>query len=185
MGRQITFHMLQEDKEEFFRFLTSRRDVFATVWTSDSPEVIRCESPTRETGTLAIWEPHPGTRPQRKKIVRDDGSAVYEFGRQHSVLEFSPSALVTHEGSPALLQGRLYSFLKDMGVETASLFSAGTQWIKRSFEPCPYKLLGGYVGPAAMRWHRDGGVMLPMFNPPATQAWEHFIKSQHRSQSVS
>ena len=33
--------------------------------------------------------------------------------------------------------------------------------------------------------HRDGGVMLPMFNPPATQAWEEFIKSQHRPQSVS
>jgi len=185
MGRQITFHMLQEDKEEFFRFLASRHDVFAAVWTSDSPDVVRCESPARETGTLAMWEQHPGTRYQRTKIMRDDGSVVYGFDRQHSVLEFSPSALVTHEGSPALLQGRLYSFLKDMGVETASLFRAGSQWIKRSFASCPYKLLGGYVGPAAMRWHRDGGVILPMFNPPATEAWEEFIKSQHQSQSVS
>ena len=64
--------------------------------------------------------------------------------------EFSPSALVTHEGTPALLQGRLYSFLKDMGVETASLFRAGSQWIKRSFEPCPYKLLGGVESPEGM-----------------------------------
>lgn len=180
MGRQITFHMLQEDKEAFFRFLTSKHDVFATVWTSDNSEVIQCESPALEMGTLAIWEILPGTRRQRKKIVRDDGSVVYEFDRQDPVLEFSPSALVTHEGSPALLQGRLYSFLKDMRVESTGLFRAGSQWIKRSFEPCPYKLLGGYVGPAAMRWHRDGGVMLPMFNPPATKAWEEFIKSQVR-----
>lgn len=181
MGRQITFHMLQDDKEEFFRFLTSRHDVFAATWTSDSPEVIRCESPGCEMGTLVMWElHHPGVQRQRKKIVRDDGTMVYEFDRQQSVLEFNPSALVTHAGSPALLQGRLYSFLKDMGDETASLFRDGSQWIRRSFESCPYKLLGGYVGPAAMRWHRDGGVILPMFNPPATQAWEEFIKSQHR-----
>jgi hypothetical protein len=185
MGRQIAFHMLQEDKEEFFRFLRSKHDVFAAVWTSENPELFRCESPSRETGTLAMWEVHPGTQRQRKKIVRDDGAVVYEFDREQSVLEFSPSALVTREGSPALLQGRLYSFLKDMGDETASLFRTGSQWTKRSFESCPYKLLGGYVGPAAMRWHRDGGVILPMFNPPPTQAWEEFIKSQHRPQSVS
>lgn len=181
MGRQITFHMLQKDNEEFFQFLISRHDIFAAVWTSDNPEVVRCEAPARELGTIAMWELHPETRRQRKKIVRGDGSVVYEFDRQHSVLEFSPSALVTHESSPALLQGRLYSFLKDMDVETASLFRTGSQWIKRSFVPCPYKLLGGYVGPAAMRWHRDGGVLLPMFNPPATQAWEEFIRSQHCS----
>jgi hypothetical protein len=184
MGRQITFHMLQDDKEEFFRFLASRHDVFATAWTSDSRAIVQCGSPAHEKSTLALWELCSETQRERKKIVRDDGSVVYEFDRQDSVLEFSPSGLVTHQGSPALLQGRLYSFLSDMGVETAGLFRSGSQWIRRSFEACPYKLLGGYVGPAAMRWHRDGGVILPMFNPPATQAWEEFIKSQHRPQSI-
>lgn len=76
MGRQIAFHMLQEDKEEFFRFLTSKHHVFAAVWTSDNPEVVQCESPAREMGTLAIWEPHPGTRRERKKIVRDDAASI-------------------------------------------------------------------------------------------------------------
>jgi hypothetical protein len=66
-----------------------------------------------------------------------------------------------------------------MSADTAGLFKTARQWIKRSFEPCPYTLLGGYIGPEAMRWHRDAGVILPMFNPPATQAWEDFIKSQH------
>lgn len=185
MGHQIAFHMLQEDKEEFLRFLALRHHVFSTLWTSDSPEVIQCEPPACEISTLAIWDRHPGTRFGRKRIVRTDGSVVYEIDRQHSVLEFSPSALVTYEGSPALLQGRLYCFLQDMGAETTRLFRAGSQWIKRSFAPCPYKLLGGYIGPAAMQWHRNGGVILPMFNPPATQAWEEFIKSQHQSQSAS
>jgi hypothetical protein len=178
MGRQITFHMLQKDKEEFFRFLASRHDVFATAWTSDSSEVTRSKSPAHEKGSLAVWEPRSGALRVRKRIVRDDGSVVYEFDRQISVLEFNPSDLVTHEGVPALLQGRLYSFLNDMEVETVDLFRTASQWIRRSFEPCPYELLGGYIGPAAMRWHRDGGVILPMFNPPATQAWEDFIRSQ-------
>jgi hypothetical protein len=181
MGRQITFHMLQEDKEEFFRFLTPRHDVFATAWTSDSREVIRYGAPAHEKGALALWELRSETQRERKRILRDDDSVVYEFDRQNSVLEFSPSDLVTHEGSPALLQGRLYSFLNEMSVETAGLFKTARQWIKRSFEPCPFTLLGGYIGPAAMRWHRDGGVILPMFNPPATQAWEDFIKSQHQA----
>jgi hypothetical protein len=184
MGHQITFHMLQEDKEEFFRFLASQYNVFATAWASDRLETIRCQSPAREKGTLALWERRSETQRERKKIARDDGSVVYGFDRQDSVLEFSPSDLVIHEGSLALLQGRLYSFLSEMSVETAGLFKTSRQWIKRTFEPCPFTLLGGYIGPAAMRWHRDGGVILPMFNPPATQAWEDFIKSQHRPQAV-
>jgi hypothetical protein len=185
MGHQITFHMLQEDKDEFFRFLASKHTLFATARTFDSLEVIRCESPASEESALALWELPPENPRSRKKIVRDDGSVVFEFDLHDPLLEFSPSRLVTHEGSPALLQGRLYSFLSEMSVDTAGLFKTARQWIKRSFEPCPYKLLGGYIGPEAMRWHRDGGVILPMFNPPATQAWEDFIKSQHRPQSVS
>lgn len=179
MGRQITFHMLQRDEEEFFRFLASQHDVFATAWTSDSSEVLRSESPAQEKDSLAVWEPHPETFRARKRIVRDDGSVVYEFDRQISVLEFSPSGLIDHEGVPALLQGRLYSFLSEMDAETVGLFRTANKWIRRSFQPCPYELLGGYIGPEAMRWHRDGGVILPMFNPPATQAWEEFIKNQH------
>ena len=185
MGHQITFHMLQEDKEELFRFLALRHNVFATVWTSGSREVIRCESPASELCALALWELHSETQLERKKIVLDNGSIVYEFDRQNSVLEFSPSRLVTHEGSLALLQGRLYSFLSEMSVETAGPFKTAKQRIKRYFQPCPFKLLGGYVGPAATRWYRDGGLLLPMFNPPATPAWEEFIASQHRSQALS
>jgi hypothetical protein len=185
MGHQIIFHALQEDTEAFFRFLEAKRHVVATAWTSDYPEIIRCKSPALEKGALAIWEALPETQPRRKRIARQDGSVVFEVDRENAVLEFSPGALVTRDGLPALIQGRLYSFLKDMGVDTTSLFRAASQWIRRTFEPCPYKLLGGFVGPEAMRWHRDGGVMLPMFNPPATQAWEEFIKSQYRPQSIS
>src|SRR5450755_3272973 len=119
MGHQVTFHMLQEDKEEFFRFLASQHNVFVTLWTSDNCEVKRIGSPAHEKGDLALWESRSEAQPERKKIERDGGLVVYEFDRQNSVLEFSPSALVTHEGSPALLQGRLYGFLSEMSAETA------------------------------------------------------------------
>jgi len=170
--------MLQEDKEEFFQFLASKHEAFATAWTSTNSEIVRLESPATEKGSLALWEIRSGTQRERKRIVRDNGSVVYEFDRDNSVLEYSPSCLVTHEETPALLQGRLYTFLSDMPAETASLFRTASQWIKRSFEPCPYKLLGGYVGPAAMHWHRDGGLLLPMFKPAKTHAWEDFFRKQ-------
>jgi hypothetical protein len=185
MGHQITFHMLDEDRREFFRFLSSKHRFVASGWTSDTSAVVHCESPAQENGALALWEPSSRIQRQRKKIVREDGSIVYEFDRQLSVLEFDPSVFVMHGRSPALLQGRLYSFLSEMGIETSSLFRAARQWIKRSFEHCPLELLGGYIGPVAMRWYRDGGILLPMFNPPATPAWEEFITSQHPPQNVS
>jgi hypothetical protein len=185
MGHQITFHMLEEDRTEFFRFLSSRHKIVASAWTSDAPAVAHCESPAQEKGALALWEPQSGADRQREKVLRDNGAIVYEFDRQNSILEFNPGKLVVHGGSPVLLQGRLYSFLSEMSVETVGPFRTARQWIKRSFQPCPFKLLGGYVGPAAMRWYRDGGILLPMFNPPATPAWEEFITSQHRAQAVS
>jgi hypothetical protein len=173
-----------QEAPAFSDFLSSQHNIVAAKWTSDMPKVVLCEKLAGQHGSLAVWKRRPDFELTRKKVQRNDGSVVYEFDRQNSVLEFSPSVLVTHEGSPALLQGRLYSFLSEMSVETADLFKTAKQWIKRSFEPCPFKLLSGYIGPAAMRWHRDGGVILPMFNPPATQAWEDFIKSQHRPQFV-
>lgn len=183
MGHQITFHMLQEDAEEFFRFLGSKLDLFVTAWTSDSDAVIRCERPALERTALALWNQHLKAQQARKKIERDDGSVVYEFDWQDSVLEFSPSAIVTHEKLPSLLQGRLYDALSEMSPETSGLFRTAKQWIKRSFRSCPFKLLGGYIGPAAMRWYQEGGILLPIFNPPATQVWEDFFNSQHRTQS--
>lgn len=185
MGHQITFHMLEEDRKEFFNFLSSQHRFIASRWTSDTSAVVHCESPAQENGALAIWEPQSEVDRLREMVLRNDGSIVYEFDRQISVLEFDPGMFVVHGGSQALLQGRLYSFLSEMSIETSSLFRTARRWIKRSFEACPLKLLGGYIGPAAMRWYRDGGILLPMFNPPATSAWEEFITSQHRPQSAS
>jgi len=185
MGHQITFHMLEEDRKKFFTFLSSRHKIVASCWTSDTSAVVYCDSPAEEKGALALWEPQSDLDRQRRMIVRNSDSVVYEFDSQNSILEFDPGMSVVHGGSPALLQGRLYSFLSEMSVETAGLFRTARQWIRRSFQPCPFKLLGGYVGPAAMRWYRDGGILLPMFNPPATPAWEEFITSQHRAQAVS
>ena len=185
MGRQIVFHMLEEDRTEFFRFLSSRHSVVAASWTSSAPAVVLSESPAEEQVSLALWQPRSDVQRERKRVERENGSVAYDFDRRISVLEFDPSVVVMHGETRALLQGRLYSFLNEMDAETSTLFRTATQWIKRTFESSPLKLLGGYVGPAAMRWYRDGGILLPMFNPPATPAWEEFITSQHRSQAVS
>jgi len=72
-----------------------------------------------------------------------------------------------------------------MDAETSALFRTAKLWINRNFESSPLKMLGGYVGPAAMRWYREGGILLPMFNPPATPAWEEFIANQHGPLSAS
>jgi hypothetical protein len=181
MGHQITFHMLEEDKREFFRFLESHHKVSAAPWTSQNGAIALCNSPVEMAGELALWEPHRGFRHERKKIVREDGSVAYDFDRQNPVLEFSPSSLVKHGEAPALLQGRLYSFNSELSLETSGLFRTARYWIRKSFEPCPVKLLKGYIGPSAMRWYRGGGIILPMFNPPATRAWEEFIQDQHRT----
>jgi hypothetical protein len=177
--------MLEEDRSEFFNFLSSRYGLVAARWTSSAADVVVCEMPPRERGPLALWEAGPDSQRQRTKVIREDGSVAYDFDRQDSILEFDPGAVVMHGGLPALLQGRLYSFLKETDAGTTRLYRSARQWIKRSFEPCPLKLLGGYVGPVAMRWYREaGGILLPMFNPPSTPAWEEFITNQHRPEPV-
>jgi len=185
MGHQITFHALPDDAEQFFRSLSAKHHVFGTPWTSDNGAVVRSERPALERCSLALWEERLGGKKERKLIKRDDGLIVYEFDRENSVLEYRSSLLTVHGTLPALLQGRLYSFTNEMRPETSGIFQTARQWIRRNFERCPLKLLGGYIGPTAMNWYRDGGILLPMFNPPATAAWEEFIDSQHGPQTVS
>ena len=52
-------------------------------------------------------------------------------------------------------------------------------WIRKNFVKNPLKLLGGYIGPNAFKWFQEGGILLPMFEPPLTAEWQAFVESQH------
>lgn len=96
-----------------------------------------------------------------------------------ATVDFAPSKIVSHGGVPALMQGRLYCMGSSSDSPAAALILLARKWVRRSFEVCPFKLLGGYVGPSAMSWYRAGGLLLPMFNPPPTSSWEEFFERQH------
>ena len=44
--------------------------------------------------------------------------------------------------------------------------------------------LHGDIGAAARAWFQQGGILLPMFNPPVTPEWESFVEAQRSARSV-
>jgi hypothetical protein len=182
MGHQVVFHMLEADRIQFFSFLSSRYELGAAHWTGSAEIVDLSSNPAKEHTLLALWRVDQQIQPSRKRIERNDKSVVYEFDRGDHILEFDPGRIVDREGRVALLQGRLYSFAGKSDPQLDAVFKSADSWLRRTFRRCSLELLGGFVGPAAAEWYeRENGIFLPTFNPPSTAAWEHFIKSQHRT----
>lgn len=174
--------MLQEDTDDLFKQVESRHALDATVWTSPLPVVILEKAPQKADQMLALWPSRGGGARKRSKVIREDGAEVFEFDRNVPILEWMPSKIVEHKSTPALLQGRLYLFATNEDAAIENVFRTATNLVRKSYRPCPVKSFGGYVGPAAMEWFENGGILLPMFNPPHNAHWEQLLNEQHVSQ---
>lgn len=179
MGRQIMFHMLPEDCSEFLAFLSGRDPVIFTARDSDSPDITAIPDPCAEWKAVSVWNQALSPELNREYIADAKAGPYYRVDDSQPVLEFSPSHLTDWEGTPALLQGRIWGAFKTADRRYAVWFDSITRWIRKNYTK--NESLEGYVAPAAQAWHGRGGLLLPMFKPPATDTWRTFFETQMAS----
>jgi len=150
---------------------------------SDRPEIETLAHPAIETRKMTIWNRDLVPVIQRELVRRPLGSDYYRIAYSLPVLELSPSRVVSWNQQPALVQGRLYGFsFEDAPPAYTRWYNALSTWIRSHFAKNPQ--LHGYIGAAARAWFQQGGILLPMFNPPVTPEWESFVEAQRSARSV-
>ena len=179
MGKQVQLHLLPEDCTEFLRFIQQRDPVVVIPWISNSPSVHEVVRPCDTGGLFCLW--NQGLMPKfaYREIRNTESRYSYQVDDSLPVLEFSNSSRVDWEERSALLQGRIYTgFRSDKGQAFNGWYAGVVRWIRRNFKKNPVGHLGGYVGPAAFEWYKQGGVLLPMFKPPLTDEWRSWLEAQ-------
>jgi hypothetical protein len=183
MGKQVQFHMLPEDMQMFLDFIQKQGDVVIAYKSLDSPEVLPIPNPVKEVETMVIWNRELLRSLERKLIQRPGGSDYYRVDDSLPTIDITPSRITKWKDTPALLQGRIYVFFDKPVPGYDEWYKTAAHWLKSNFIKSPLKLLKGYVGPKAFDWYSDGGILLPMFEPPLTPEWLSFVANQHASDS--
>jgi hypothetical protein len=171
--------MLPRDCEEFLALLQERDPVVITSLNSESPEIEDLSQSACSFGkTLCLW--NQPLQPQLEGTLseRPHGKSYFRISESLPVLEMSTCYECEWDGKPALIQGRIWGSFEDKTAEFQSWYDAIARWIRRNYGRSPGKGLRGYVSPAAVEWHRKGGILLPMFIPPVTPAWLDFVAAQ-------
>lgn len=179
MGKQTQFHMLPNDMEMLLEFVRKRDPVMTVLRSSDSPELAPVLNPLLETDTMTLWNKSLLGSLERELVRRPGGNDYYRIDPSLPTLELWPSRLIEWNQKPALLQGRIYGLWGSQDIERyVKWYQAIARWIRAHFIKSPLRL-GGYIGPAAFKWFLEGGILLPMFNPPPTPEWISFVENQH------
>ena len=128
---------------------------------------------------MTLWNRAVVPMIRRDLVKRPPAPDYYRIPYSLPVLELSPSQRVVWSGQPALLGGRLYGFSFD-GAPTsyADWYTALSGWIRSHFAKNPLVQLRGYVGPAALDWFKQGGILLPGTEPAVTSEWKSFVEAQ-------
>ena len=186
MGRQIRFHVLPEDAQLLWKYVSETDDVVAVSWSSQSEEIVPIADPSNARVPLALWNRDLLPNIHREWARRDGGRDEYRVPYSLPVLELSPSNRTLWKGHEALLEGRVYGFSFDgRSTEYAAWFNRVARWIRKHFLRSPVSLLDDYVGPSAMSWFSRGGVFLPAFVPPTDSVeWIQFLEDQLRSREM-
>ena len=178
VGRQIHFHMLDEDLKSFLRIVADRDPVTVTLRDADSSEIRPFVEPA-DGKTLSLWNRDLLANLQREWIPGPDYFRIDT--RRTPTLELMPSLKAEWQGKPALVQGRLYGHFDstlNKPREFEQWYGFLVNWIRRHFAKAP-KSVGGYVGAAAHQFYENGGYLLPQFLPPVTDVWLRELGEQH------
>ena len=112
-----------------------------------------------------------------KYFNMDFSAPVIEFTYESPVVE-------SWNGQPALTQGRIWASFETENKAFEKWYNAVVRWIRKNFIR---DLAVGHdrdsFGPAAYEWFRTGGLLLPNFRPPLTDAWLAWasVQNQHRA----
>lgn len=175
MGKQIQFHALSDDCQALFSFIRTTDEVMVVPQDGPEAEVTTVASPCVEESVLIVWQRSLRTELRRGLVSRP--VQPYYRVRTGVGLEFSRSLLTDWNGHKGLVQGRVYASTDQPNKPLMQWYDRVARWIRGHWARCPVDL-SGYVGPNAMQWHSDGGLLLPMFRPPVTAEWERFFSQQ-------
>lgn len=180
MGRQILFHMLPRDCEQFFGAIRKRDAVVAVERVSQSPIIREVREPCLNRHNLILWNRSLLPSLEREYLRRSDRGPYYGVSYALPVLELALSERHQWDGKPALTQGRVYASFDAPNEGLRRWYEWIVRWIRKNFVREKVGLSGGYVGPEALKWYESGGILLPQFNPPLTPEWRKFVDAQHR-----
>lgn len=184
MGRQIQFHLLEQDCSGLLQFIQERDPVLAMKRDGESevPEIIT--EPCRSRETLCLWNQSLLHSIKRKYIPESNKGPYYRIDSKLPVLEFWLPRKTEWNGKPALTQGRIWVDLLEKNTPVESWYNRIVRWIRRHYASASVVELQGYIGPGAWEWFKKGGVLLPIFRPPVTRDWEEFFARQDRVRNL-
>jgi hypothetical protein len=178
MGRQIAFHALPDDLKAFLEFTCARNPVTVTAMDSTRGEIEALADPVAEIQVMTLWNRRLVPTIRRELVTRQPGADYYRVPYSLPVLELSPSRVLSWNDQPALIRGRVYGFsFENAAVDYAKWYDALSRWIRSHFLKNPIDRLQGYIGPAALAWFAQGGILLP-HEVPVTPQWESFVEAQ-------
>jgi hypothetical protein len=185
MGRQTRFHMLGEDCRKFLEFVQQRDPVIVVGRSSKSGPITEAQRPWERGDTYCLWNRILLPELQRKFIrAEPETASYYRIDDSLPVIEFwYPSPI--HEpwnGRPSLTQGRVWAKFESPTKQFESWYNAVVRWIRKNF--IRDTVLGDFVGPAAYKWFKDGGLLLPHFQPPVTASWLSWVEAQDQHRAV-
>jgi hypothetical protein len=177
--------MLEDDCRQFLTFVQERDPVMVVQRSSPSPEIQVVRDPWTQAGMYYLWNQSILHAIQPRFVARTNGAPYYLIDNSLPVVEFTyPSAgPVKWNGRSALLQGRVWASFDTENKEFERWYNAIVRWLRKNFirNPVP---LGGFVGPSAYEWYKDGGVLLPAFRPPLTRSWLSWLEAQDQHRAV-
>ena len=183
MGRQTQFHMLPADCQRFLEFVRGRDPVIVTRWYASNAQIEEIHRPWEEDGHYCLWN-----QALLRSLERHQAENRFGIAFELPVIEFSYSAPAAEfwNRQHALIQGRVWASFEGGGKDFARWYNALARWIRRNFIRDRGIGLEGFIGPAAYQWFRDGGLLLPGFRPPLTEAWLAWVdvQNQHRAAFV-
>jgi len=177
--------MLEEDCKNFLDFVQQRDPVFVIKMHPASPNV-ECLTDTSEKPDLyCLWNQAICPVLVPKKFERKGGAFSYHINVDLPVIEFDyrgPIATTWNE-RPALTQGRVWASFQHADKHFESWYNAIIRWLRKNFVRNPVPL-GGFVGPAAYKWYKAGGILLPTFLPPVTSSWLSWVEAQDQNRAI-
>lgn len=179
MGRQTRFHMRPEDCRQFICFLQERDPVIVTRWHSATSVVLEeVHHPWEEGDRYCLWN-----RSIVPELKRETTGEYFNISFAAPVIEFTyPSPYVEPwNGQPALIQGRIWASFNSENKAFERWYNAIVRWVRSHFVR---DLAVGHerdsIGPSAYEWFKRGGVLLPGFRPPTTEAWLAWVSVQNQ-----
>ena len=176
MGKQILFHMFPEDCKSLLEFARGRDRIVPVLRSTSVEEIQPVSNACEATEALSLWNRSLISHLTRKYIPDAENGPYFRVDSSLPVLELINSRRVDWNGTPALLQGRIWGAFERPSQAYLSWFDSIARWIRRSF--AREESLKGYVSPSVNRWQIEGGILLPMFSPPDTPEWRKFIQEQ-------